>query len=208
MYPYNLPNEAETANDITYENTQVGRGRPNEPDRGNEPPRYPAGFRPEPGRPPEPVRPPMPGMPNPFRPEPGRPPEPFRPGNEQFGPNPNFPPQPGPRPNPYFPPQPGPMPNPEPPFNPQYGRGKPTSPPPQTIPRQAASPGLRAVDPFAIRECLYHYTYVWLNNGREFWMYPIFVGRRSVSGYQWTNFGWVYTGIDLRSIQSFYCVPW
>ncbi|MCB7077303.1 hypothetical protein LI012_10790 [Caldibacillus thermoamylovorans] len=80
----------------------------------------------------------------------------------------------------------------------------PTGAPPSFIPTQQA--GVFAVDPGGIRRCLFRYTYVWLNNGQQFWFYPIFVGRRSVAGWRWIGFTWVYFGIDLRQIQSFTCV--
>lgn len=81
--------------------------------------------------------------------------------------------------------------------------GPPSSPPPSAVPMQ--SPQAFAVDPGSIRRCLFRYTYVWLNNGRQFWFYPTFVGRRSVSGWRWNGFMWLYFGIDLRQIQSFTC---
>ncbi|MFA9558294.1 hypothetical protein ACERII_13385 [Evansella sp. AB-rgal1] len=84
--------------------------------------------------------------------------------------------------------------------------GPPTSPPPATIPTaQAANVGILAVDPGAIRGCLHRYTYVWLTNRQQFWMYPVYVGHRSISGYRWTGFNWVYFGIDVNQISSFQC---
>ncbi|MGO4886247.1 hypothetical protein ACJ2A9_00685 [Anaerobacillus sp. MEB173] len=103
---------------------------------------------------------------------------------------------------------PGPPPGP-PPFGPPGGPpgfgGPPTAPPPTYTPAPPGDVGLYAVDPGAIRGCLYRYTYVWLTNRQQFWFYPTFVGRRSVSGYRWTGFYWVYFGIDLRQISSFTC---
>lgn len=79
----------------------------------------------------------------------------------------------------------------------------PQSPPPSFTPAQ---PQLqtKAIDPGAIRGCLYRFTYVWLNRD-SFWFYPIFVGRNSVAGFRWSRFRWVYFGIDLNRIQSFQC---
>lgn len=101
----------------------------------------------------------------------------------------------------------------QPGFSPPFGQsggtggqqqGPPAGPPPSFVPTQQAT--TFAVDPGGIRRCLFRYTYVWLNNGQHFWLYPIFVGRRSVAGWRWTGFTWVYFGIDLRQIQSFTCV--
>ncbi|MEK5442816.1 hypothetical protein [Fredinandcohnia sp. FSL W7-1320] len=92
-----------------------------------------------------------------------------------------------------------------PPFGfPGQGQGgAPTAPPPSFVPTQQAQ--TFAVDPGSIRRCMFRYTYVWLRGPGQFWFYPTFVGRRSVSGFRWTGFNWVYFGISLRQIQSFTC---
>ncbi|WP_243557931.1 hypothetical protein [Priestia megaterium] len=76
------------------------------------------------------------------------------------------------------------------------------APPPSVIPQ----PPLFAVDPGAISGCLYRYTYIWPRNGRPYWFYPTFVGRRSVAGYRWTGSFWVYAGVDVNQIREFQCV--
>lgn len=94
----------------------------------------------------------------------------------------------------------------QPPFAPPGqgpAAGPPTSPPPSFVPQQQAE--AFAVDPGGIARCLFRYTYVWLRGFEQFWFYPTFVGRNSVSGYRWTGFRWVYFGISLRQIQSFTC---
>ncbi len=85
--------------------------------------------------------------------------------------------------------------------------GPPSSPPPSFTPQMQQQQGVStfAVDPGAIRGCLFRYTFVWLNNGRSFWFYPTFVGRNSVAGWRWRNFRWVYYGTDLRRIRNFQC---
>ncbi|QGH35764.1 hypothetical protein GI584_17665 [Gracilibacillus salitolerans] len=102
-----------------------------------------------------------------------------------------------------------------PPFGPpDFGQGPqgmpPTGPPPAQIPQQAQQlgdgPQLYAVDPGSMRGCLYRFTYVWLSRYNSFWFYPTYIGRRSVAGYRWTGFNWVYFGIDTERIQSFSCV--
>ncbi|WP_274856840.1 hypothetical protein [Bacillus methanolicus] len=85
----------------------------------------------------------------------------------------------------------------------QQTGGAPTSPPPSFTPQQTVS--LQAVDPGAIRGCLYRYTYIWLENGRSFWFYPTYVGRTSVSGFRWRGNRWEYYGTDLQRIRSFQC---
>lgn len=83
-------------------------------------------------------------------------------------------------------------------FNPPPG------PPPSFIPRQPA--GVFAVDPGNIRNCLFRFTFIWPYRDRPFWIFPTFVGPRSVGGFRWTGFNWVFFGMDLRDIQSFTCV--
>ncbi|WP_238655592.1 collagen-like protein [Paenibacillus piscarius] len=80
----------------------------------------------------------------------------------------------------------------------------PSSPPPQFVP-QAPAVSTFAVDPGGIRGCLFRNTYVWLNNGEQFWFYPVFVGRTSIAGFRWNGFFWGYFGIDLNRISSYTC---
>lgn len=84
--------------------------------------------------------------------------------------------------------------------------GPPTSPPPSYIPAQTQQAQAFAVDPGSIRGCLFRFTYVWLRGFQQFWFYPTFVGRNSVSGFRWNGFTWVFFGISLRQIQSFTCI--
>lgn len=101
--------------------------------------------------------------------------------------------------------QPGQPPSSQPGGGQQLG-GPPSSPPPSFTPQmQQQGVSVFAVDPGAIRGCLYRFTYVWLDNGRSFWFYPTFVGRNSVAGWRWRRFRWVYYGTDLRRISNFQC---
>jgi hypothetical protein len=99
----------------------------------------------------------------------------------------------------------GPGPSFRPPLGPggQDDESMPPGRPPSYIPER--SPELRAVDPGAIRRCRGRFTYIWLENGQEFWAYITYVGRRSVSGYRWLGYRWVYFGTDLKNIESFIC---
>jgi len=85
--------------------------------------------------------------------------------------------------------------------------GPPSGPPPSVKPnlKQQQGIGTKAIDPGAIRRCVNRFVYLELDNGREFWAWLSFVGRRSVAGWRWNGFRWVYFGIDLRRIDSFYC---
>lgn len=120
---------------------------------------------------------------------------------------------------PFFPPGgqnnggPGPAP-PTPPFPYQQGPGpavppskdpnSPPPPPPKATPK-AANPNQLKVSSGSIRPCRYQYVYVWLNNGRSFWVWPTNIDRRTLSGYRWNGFRWVYFGIDLNRIAAFEC---
>ncbi|OXM83761.1 hypothetical protein CF651_24345 [Paenibacillus rigui] len=87
--------------------------------------------------------------------------------------------------------------------------GAPQSPPPAFIPQQSSAT-LFAVDPGSIRRCLFRYVYIWQDNGESYWIYLTHVGRNSISGFRWYGFGpvgfWLFFGLDLRRIQSFFCV--
>ena len=85
----------------------------------------------------------------------------------------------------------------------QQQSGPPTGPPPSFTPTQSQVQTF-AIDPGAIRGCLFRYTYVWLRRD-SFWFYPTFIGRESVAGWRWRRNRWVYFGIDLDRIQSFQC---
>jgi hypothetical protein len=91
-----------------------------------------------------------------------------------------------------------------PPVSPETTSGPPSEPPPAFIPQQP--PSAFAIDPGAIRPCVFRYVYIWLNTGEQFWAWLVFVGRRSAAGWRWNGFRWIYFGVDLRNIQSFSCL--
>lgn len=86
------------------------------------------------------------------------------------------------------------------------GQQRPTSAPPSHTPSYPEHQ-LFAVDPGAIRGCLYRYTFVWLSRRQGFWFFPVFVGRNSVAGWRWRDRQrrWEYTGISLDQIDRFSC---
>lgn len=94
-------------------------------------------------------------------------------------------------------------------FPPQGGAGggnMPPGPPPNQIPRSRGGQySTFAIDPGAISTCRYRFVYIWLDNGRSFWAWLVFVGRQSVAGYRWTGFRWEYFGIDTDRITEFIC---
>lgn len=76
----------------------------------------------------------------------------------------------------------------------------PKSPPPNYIPSKkdkgvqnfSSSKDTKAVSPNSIRFCLFKYTYIWEVSGRSYWTFLLNVDRRSVSGFRWLGFSWVY----------------
>lgn len=96
----------------------------------------------------------------------------------------------------------------QPPGGASTGTGPPAGPPPSFVPSQTTvqqTTGVFAVNPGAIRPCLFKFVYLWLNDGQQFWAWLVFVGSRSVAGWRWTGFRWVYFGVDITSITSFVC---
>lgn len=96
----------------------------------------------------------------------------------------------------------------QPPGGTPSSMGPPSGPPPGFAPSQAAAQqsfGVMAVNPGAIRPCLFRYVYLWLDNGQQFWAWLVFAGSRSVAGWRWIGFRWIYFGVDTRSISSFVC---
>ena len=96
----------------------------------------------------------------------------------------------------------------QPPGGATTGTGPPTGAPPAFVPSPAAAQqtaGVLAVNPGAIRPCTFRFLYLWLNNGQQFWAWIVFVGSRSVAGWRWFGFRWVYFGVDLNTIDSFVC---
>lgn len=86
----------------------------------------------------------------------------------------------------------------------------PLSPPPAIEPIYSSNQyGVQAfaIDPGAIRGCLYRYTFVWLSRRQGFWFFPTFVGRNSVAGFRWSSSRrrWEFFGIDLDRIDQFTC---
>lgn len=80
----------------------------------------------------------------------------------------------------------------------------PVTPPPNFIPERSFQPF--RIDPGAIRNCLFRFTYIWQDNGDQYWMFPIQVGRDSVTGFRWNpRLGWTFFGVSLNRIASFMC---
>ncbi|WP_238883606.1 hypothetical protein [Clostridium sp. YIM B02551] len=104
-------------------------------------------------------------------------------------------------------------------YNQQGAPGKmpsaagPMSSPPNFVPSKSESKkygtekgvGAYKVDYGAIRPCTNRFIYIWQRNGNAYWAYLTYVGPRSVAGWRWMGFRWVYFGLDLNRIDSFTC---
>lgn len=78
----------------------------------------------------------------------------------------------------------------------------PVGPPPDFTPKK--TPDLYKTELSAISGAKGKFTYIWLKDGRSFWVYIINAGRNSITGYKWNKFGWIFYGISLKNLESFY----
>ena len=93
----------------------------------------------------------------------------------------------------------------------------PTNSPPNFTPnknqgKKMGAPGFgggptpKAIDPGSIFPCTNQFVYIWPTNGPGFWAFVTFVGPRSLAGWRRIGRRWRYFGMDLRNIDSFYCM--
>ena len=95
-----------------------------------------------------------------------------------------------------------PAPNLRPP--PQDHRGRPpSSRPPGSRPRRDHAH--RHINHIALARCTGSLVYIWLRNGRDFWLHLTSVTARTLCGFAWTRHGWRYECFDLRTIEGFSC---
>lgn len=81
----------------------------------------------------------------------------------------------------------------------QYGQYAPTFRPPSYVPRKPY------YHPGSVRICTNKMAYLWLVDGRNFWVWITYVTRRTVNGYRWTGRRWVYFEADVNEVETFYC---
>lgn len=86
----------------------------------------------------------------------------------------------------------------------------PTSPPPsftpQTFTTTQQQEFSRRGGVGGIRRCMFRNTYIWLNNGRNFWFFPMLVIGNQIIGFRWRERrGWVYDSINRNRIIFFQC---
>ena len=59
--------------------------------------------------------------------------------------------------------------------------------------------------PGQFRGCLFRFTYIWLNNGNNFWFFPTFVSGQFIQGWRWRRNRWEFDRINIRRILFFRC---
>lgn len=100
------------------------------------------------------------------------------------------------------------------PGSPGFGGGPqlspPTSPPPSFTPQRFTTTQQqdfsRRGGVGSIRRCMFRNTYIWLNNGRDFWFFPMLVIGNQIIGFRWRQRrGWVYDSINRNRILFFQC---
>ncbi|MFF2753148.1 collagen-like protein [Psychrobacillus sp. NPDC058041] len=81
----------------------------------------------------------------------------------------------------------------------------PTNPPPSKLPTNGKLVNF-TIEPDALKNCLYHDTYIQLVNRNSFWFHPTYIDHYVTSGFRWNGNEWIPWGIDLNRIVSFQCV--
>jgi len=55
-----------------------------------------------------------------------------------------------------------------------------------------------------IRAHLNYYTYVWMDTGEQFWMFPLYATNGDILGYAWSGDAWVPVRVSVKNIESVY----
>jgi len=82
-------------------------------------------------------------------------------------------------------------------------RYRPPQPPPRFVPDFCRN-GEMLSKPL-LQNHLYHFIYIWLASGHEFWMFPVALDDDyTMSGYIWNGSGWTRHAFDTRLISALY----
>lgn len=96
----------------------------------------------------------------------------------------------------------------QPPFGPQMGQQPPFGPQmgQQSHFRPPFTPPFGRPDQFQrFRRCMYHISFVTLNNGSRFWFYPTDIRRQRLAGFRWRRNRWEPYSIDTFRIVRINC---
>ncbi|CAM2904755.1 hypothetical protein HAHI6034_07300 [Hathewaya histolytica] len=83
----------------------------------------------------------------------------------------------------------------------QPGGGFPKSAPPKNVPQKSMHTAGRR----SLCDCFNRFTYLWLRNGRAFWIWLVAVYDTYIICYRWNGTRWVSAQIDKRRIEHFIC---
>lgn len=97
----------------------------------------------------------------------------------------------------------------------RQSQGYPIGPPPKDMPVKQKNPYFnlseekyKGYDKISLKNlfpCRYRYTYIWLENGKSFWIWPTYIDRYYIAGFRWTRKGWSYFGLRIKKIEDFVC---
>ena len=67
------------------------------------------------------------------------------------------------------------------------------------------TPGTNILNKSTISHCMKYYTYIWLNDGTEFWSVPIMLENNNIYVWIWDKVKWTYYVMLIDTIDSFIC---
>ena len=76
--------------------------------------------------------------------------------------------------------------------------------PPSRPPRYAPESTDLEAHPELLKNCLFTYVFLWMQNGKSFWMYPTGSSVDKLSGYVWDGVRWKYAEFFWQQIDYFF----
>lgn len=67
------------------------------------------------------------------------------------------------------------------------------------------TPGFNTILPQTVRPCFLKFTYIWLNNGSQFWCKPVKISSNLVGCWVWNGSRYIYSEISLDSLIRLMC---
>ena len=81
-----------------------------------------------------------------------------------------------------------------------FGQNAPNMRPPNFIPRRPV------FQPGPFRLCVNTFAYIWFYDGRDFWAWVSYISNRTIYGYRWNGFMWLYFEAYIYEIDTFFCI--
>ena len=82
------------------------------------------------------------------------------------------------------------------------GSGYPASPPPSYVPRKPYP----YRNPYPLRQCLYGFDYLWMDDGSSFWARLTNIYGHVVQGYRWDGYRWINFTANTSDIENYVCL--